>query len=77
MSQSTDYPDTLNVIYNGFFCLYEPALKERGGILRSDIDEAVEFLQRNGTCFIHYVIKSNVIYGKGYGKWQVRWDVTL
>jgi hypothetical protein len=47
------------------------AFKAKGGIARADIDRGVALLKKNDTCFIHYVIKDNTIYTKGYGKYQV------
>lgn len=47
------------------------AFKDKGGISKADIDDAIEYLNKNETCFIHYVIKNNAIYTKGYGKYQV------
>jgi hypothetical protein len=51
--------------------LCHAAFIDKGGVTGEDIDRAVDMLKKNDTCFIHYVVKDNTIYTKGYGKYQV------
>lgn len=62
-----------NVSTNGRQVTYvHAAFEAKGGIKREDLDDGIQLLKTNDTtCFIHYVIKDNEIYTKGYGKHQV------